>query len=64
MYVSMIDEHTIFVDLEGNAFNDFTSFNANVHSCNGDVLINLNVPITWYSGIDNTVYVANCANIC
>jgi hypothetical protein len=64
MYLSMIDGHIIFVELEGSAFNDFTSFNANAHSCDGDVLINLNVLVTWYSGIDNTMYVASCANIC
>ncbi len=64
MYLSMIDGHIIFVELEGSAFNDFTSFNANAHSCNGDVLINLNVLVAWYSGIDNTMYKASCANIC
>jgi hypothetical protein len=60
----MIDGHIIFVKLEGNAFNDLTSFKTNAHSCNGDVLINLNVIDAWYSGIDNTMYVASCVDIC
>ncbi len=64
MYLSLIDIQIIFVKLEGNAFNDLTSFNTNAHSCNGDVLINLNVLDAWYSGIDNTIYVTNCVNIC
>jgi hypothetical protein len=64
MYLSMIDKHIIFVELEGNCFNDLTSFNTNAHSCNGDVLINLNVLDAWYNGIDNTMYVTSCANIC
>jgi hypothetical protein len=64
MYLSMIDGHIIFVGLEGNAFNDLRSFNTNAHSCNGDVLINLNVIDAWHSGIDNTMYVANCVDIC
>ncbi len=64
MYLSMIDKHLISIELEGNFFNDLTSFNTNAHSCNGDVLINLNVLDAWYSGIDNTIYVTNCVNIC
>jgi hypothetical protein len=63
-YVSMIDEHIIFVELESNAFNDLTSFNTNAHFCNGDVLINLNVIDAWYSGINNIMYVASCVDIC
>jgi hypothetical protein len=55
MYLSITDGHIIFVELEGNAFNDLTSFNTNAHSCNGDVLIKLNVIDAWYSGIDNTM---------
>jgi hypothetical protein len=43
MYLSMIDEHIIYVEFTGNVFNDATFFNANAHSCNGDVLMNLNV---------------------
>jgi hypothetical protein len=31
---------------------------------NGDVLMNLNVLDAWYNGINNTIYVASCANIC
>jgi hypothetical protein len=33
-------------------------------SGNGDVLMNLNVLDAWYSGINNTIYVASCAIIC
>jgi hypothetical protein len=47
MYLSLIDIQIIFVKLEGNAFNDLTSFNTNAHSCNEDVLINLNVLDAW-----------------
>jgi hypothetical protein len=47
MYLSLIDIHIIFVELEGNPFNDLTSFNTNSHSCNEDVLINLNVLDAW-----------------
>jgi len=50
--------------LEGNFFNDLTSFNTNARSCKGNVLINLNVLNAWYNGIDNTMYVASFANIC
>jgi hypothetical protein len=64
MYLSMIDGHIIFVKLEGKFFNDLTSFNTNACSCNRDVLINLNVLDAWYGGIDNTMYVANCIDIC
>jgi hypothetical protein len=64
MYLSMIDGHIISVELEGKFFNDLTSFNTNAHSCNADVLINLNVLDAWYSGIDNTMYAANCVDIC
>jgi len=64
MYLLVIDKHIISIELEGNFFNDLTSFNTNAHSCNGDVLINLNVLDAWYSGINNTMYVTNCANIC
>jgi hypothetical protein len=39
-------------------------FNINAHSCNGDVLMNLNVLDAWYDGIDNTIYVASCVHIC
>ncbi len=64
MYLLGIDKHIIYVELEGNFFNGLTSFNTNAHSCNGDVLINLNVIDAWYSGIKNIMYVTNCANIC
>ncbi len=64
MYLSMIDGHTIFVELEGKIFNDLTSFNTNARSCSGDVLININVLDAWYRGIDNIMYVANCVDIC
>jgi len=47
MYLSLIDIHIIFVGLEGNALNDLKSFNTNAHSCNEDVLINLNVLDAW-----------------
>jgi hypothetical protein len=39
-------------------------FNTNARSCNGDVLMNLNVLDAWYNGIDNTIYVGSCVNIC
>ncbi len=52
----MIDEHIIFVESKGNVFNDATFFNTNACSCNGDVLMNLNVLDAWYNGIDNTIY--------
>ncbi len=64
MYLSMIDGHTIFVQLEGNFSNVLTSFNTNAHFCNGDVLINLNVLDVWYSGINNIMYATNCVDIC
>ncbi len=64
MYLSMIDEHIIFVESKGNVFNDVTFFNTIACSCNGDVLMNLNVLDAWYNGIDNTIYVAICINIC
>jgi hypothetical protein len=41
--LSMIDGHIIFVESKGNVFNDATFFNTNARSCNGDVLMNLNV---------------------
>jgi hypothetical protein len=47
----MINRHIIFVELKGNVFNDATLFNTNAHSCNGDVLMNLNVLDAWYNGI-------------
>jgi len=64
MYLSMFDKHIIFVELEGNFFYDLTSFNTNAHSCNGYVLINSSVIGAWCGGIDNIMYVTNCANIC
>jgi hypothetical protein len=64
MYLSMIDEHIIFVESKGSVFNDATFFNIDARFCNGDVLMNLNVLNAWYNGIDNTIYVANCADIC
>jgi hypothetical protein len=63
MYLLMIEGHIISIKLEGNVFNDSTQFNTNAHFCNGNVLINLNVLDTWYSGIDNTMYAVSCANI-
>jgi hypothetical protein len=53
MYLSMIDEHIIFVKSKGRVFNDATFFNTNAHSCNGHVLMNLNVVDAWYNGINN-----------
>jgi hypothetical protein len=47
MYLSLLDIHIIFVELEGNAFNDLTSFNKNSCSCNEDVLRNLYVLDAW-----------------
>jgi hypothetical protein len=40
MYLSMIDEHIIFIESKGSIFNDVTFFNTNAHSYNGDVLMN------------------------
>jgi hypothetical protein len=51
MYLLMINGHIIFVESKRNVFNAATSFNTNAHSCNGDVLMNLNVLDTWYNGI-------------
>ncbi len=64
MYLSMIDGHIISMKSEGNVFNDTTFFNTNAHSCNGDVLMNLNVLNTWYNGIDNTINETRYVNIC
>jgi hypothetical protein len=64
MYLSMIDGHIIFVESKGNVFNDATFFIKNAYSCNGDFLMNLNVPDAWYNGIDNTIYVVSCVDIC
>jgi hypothetical protein len=60
----MIDIHIIYVEYIRSVFNDATFFNTNARSCNGDVLMNLNVLDAWYNGIDNTIYVVNCVNIC
>jgi hypothetical protein len=43
MYLSMIHKHIISIESKGSDFNDVTFFNTNAHSCNGDVLMNLNV---------------------
>jgi hypothetical protein len=64
MYLSMIDEHIIFVESKGGVFYYATFFNTNARSCNGDVLMNLNVLDEWYNGIDNMIYVASWVNIC
>jgi hypothetical protein len=64
MYLSMIDEHIIFVESKGSVLNDATFFNTNACSCNGDVLMNLNVVNAWYNGINNTIYAINCVDIC
>jgi len=63
IYLSMIDGHIIFVESKGSILNDAIFFNINAHSCNGDVLLDLNVLDAWYNGIDNTIYVANCVHI-
>jgi hypothetical protein len=47
MYLSMIDEHIIFVESKGHVFNDATFFTINAHSYNGDVWMNLNVLDAW-----------------
>jgi hypothetical protein len=64
MYLSMIDKHIIFIKSKGSVFNDATFLNTNACSRNGDVLMNLNVLDAWYSGIDNTIYVSSCVDIC
>jgi hypothetical protein len=63
MYLSMIDEHIIFIESKGNDFNDATFFNTNARSYNGDVLMNLNDLDAWYNGIDNTILIS-CVDIC
>ncbi len=60
----MIDKHIIFIKSQGNVFDDATFLNTNACSCNGDVLMNLNVLDTWYNGIDNKIYAASCGDIC
>jgi hypothetical protein len=60
----MIDGHILFVEAKRSVFNDATFFNTNACSCNQDVLMNFNVLDAWYNGIDNTIYVASCVNIC
>ncbi len=64
MYLSMIDGHIIFVQSKGSVFHDATFFNTNARSCNGDVLMNLNVLDAWYHGINNTKYAVSCVDIC
>ncbi len=64
MYLSMIDGGIIFVESKGSVFNDAIFFNTNACSCNGDVLMNLNVIYSWYNCIDNTIYATRCADIC
>jgi hypothetical protein len=59
----MMEGHIIFEESKGNVFNNFTFFNTNARSCNGDVLTNLNILNAWYNGIDNTIYVTSCADI-
>jgi len=55
---------TIFVESKTSVINDATFLNTNADSCNGDVLINLNVLNAWYNYIINTIYAVSCANIC
>jgi len=64
MYLSITNKHIIYVESKGNVFNDSTFFNTNAHSCNGDVLMSLNVVDAWYNGIENTIYAISCVNIC
>ncbi len=59
-----MEGHIIFVKSKGNVFNNSTLFNINAHSCNGDVLMNLNILYAWCHMINNNIYVTNCANIC
>jgi hypothetical protein len=54
----------ISIESKRNVLNDATFFNANARYCNGDVLMNLNVLDAWYNGIDNTIYVVSCVDIC
>lgn len=51
----MMEGHMIFVKSKGSVFNDSTLFNTNECSCNGDVLMNLNVQNACYNEIDNTI---------
>jgi hypothetical protein len=60
----MTNRHIIYVESKGNVFNDATFFNTHAHSCNGDVLMNLNVVDACYNGIEYTIYAISCANIC
>ncbi len=61
MYLSMINGHIIFVEFKGNIFNDATFLNTSAHSCNGDVLMNLNVLDAWYNGINKHNI---CSSLC
>ncbi len=63
MYLSMIDGHIISLKSKGNIFNDATFFNTNAPSCNGDVLMNLNVLDMWYND-RHTIYEPSYTNIC
>jgi len=60
----MTNGQIIYVESKGNVFSDATIFNTNAHSCNGDVLMNLNVVDAWYNGIENIIYAISCVNIC
>ncbi len=63
-YLSMMEGHIIFVEFKGSVFKNYTFFNTNACSCNGDVLMNLNILNAWYNGTDNNIYVTSCADIC
>jgi hypothetical protein len=52
----MINGHMISIESKGSVFNYATFFNINACSCNGDVLMNLNVLNAWYNGINNIIY--------
>jgi hypothetical protein len=64
MYLSMIDRQMISTESKRSVFNDATFFDKNAYSCNGDVLMNLNVLDAWYNGVDNKIHVASCVDIC
>jgi hypothetical protein len=59
----MINGHIISIESKGSVLIYATFFNINACCGNGDVLMNLNVLNAWYNGINNIIYVANCADI-
>ncbi len=55
IYLFMIDEHIILVELSFNSFNATCGFNTKARSLKGEVLMNWNVQDEWYNGKDKQV---------